>query len=217
MAFNIVGLLVGRAVAESAGVDRQRATQLGTVFASGLINVPMPVGLVLARSVAQREVAASPAPATPGTPPGQTLVTIPNVVGLPIQGDEGIKGAATTLAEAGFTNIKRVEAFSEANQVGQVIQQEPPAGSQIPANGLITLYVGLGPGVEVPDLRTMAVADAVAILEELQLAHEIQPAVSLGVRPGFVAVQEPEDGAIVQKGDTVTLGVPEGDVEGEVI
>jgi hypothetical protein len=210
MPLSVPNLLLGRVAAESAGVDRQRATQLAVVFSSGLLDVPAPVGLVLTRTVAQREAAAAaPAPVprdgaepSPGEP---DLLTVPDVQGQP-RGD-----AETALEAAGFTNVLFVGNPSSEGEVGVVVDQAPVPGAQIASDNPVILYVGVGPGLVMPNLIAMPQGDAMETLGDLGLVVDNPEFEASGaVVEGHVVGQDPECGIQVQAGDPVTLTISSG-------
>lgn len=70
-------------------------------------------------------------------PSPKPLKTVPNVIGQ----DEGT--AQATLRQAGFTVVVIDEPTTDPNQNGVVLDEEPAAGSRIPAGSQVTIYVGV--------------------------------------------------------------------------
>jgi serine/threonine-protein kinase len=70
-----------------------------------------------------------------GPSPGGSR-TVPDVVG------EDEATAKSDLAQAGFNAVVLRETASDPSQVGQVIDEQPAAGSRAPAGAQVTIYVG---------------------------------------------------------------------------
>ncbi|MCB8978731.1 MAG: PASTA domain-containing protein [Ardenticatenaceae bacterium] len=165
MPFNIVGFLAGRAVAENAGVDRQRATQLAIL--PGALNLPLPIGLVTARSIAQREASTvtPPGTSTPSDDTGQdNLINIPDVLG------KSLEEAKELLKDAGFINFGFNGKESTAEQKDKVIEQKPVANTPIAKDDPMIVFIGIGIDIiKVPDVRYKPYEEAVQILKAKRL------------------------------------------------
>ena len=70
-----------------------------------------------------------------GPSPGASR-TVPDVVG------EDEATAKSDLAQAGFNAVVLRETANDPSQVGQVIEEQPGAGSRAPAGAQVTIYVG---------------------------------------------------------------------------
>jgi serine/threonine-protein kinase len=70
-----------------------------------------------------------------GPSPGPTR-TVPNVVG------EDEATAKSDLSQAGFNAVVLRETTRDPTQVGQVIDEQPAAGTKAPAGSQVTIYVG---------------------------------------------------------------------------
>ncbi|MDR3359361.1 MAG: PASTA domain-containing protein, partial [Bifidobacteriaceae bacterium] len=116
-------------------------------------------------------------------------------------------GDARAAAEKLELTVVEGEAqYSEEVAEGLIISQDPGADAGTFRGREVSVVVSLGmPFVEVPNLRGKGYNAAVAELEELGLiAKRVQP---LPVTLGIVQNQDPEAGASVRKGSTVTLTV----------
>ncbi len=210
MPFAITNFLLGRVVAENAGVDSGRANQLA-LLSSGILNVPMPVGLVMTRTIAQNE-APTPAASTTGPSDGTELVEVPDVTG------EDVNGAKDALQQLGFTVITRNIRSSEP--VGMVVIQEPDPPGPVPVGSTVTLYVS-HEAPKPPDLvEVIAVVGATADEAEKQL-RETGLNVRLLYDPqsnephNTVVDQDPEPGSYIAHGNTVWLIVSARQVDVE--
>ena len=93
---------------------------------------------------------------------------------------------------------------------GAVIRQEPEAGRSVPSGTNVELVVSRGQAagyVELPDLRGLAIDEAVAQATVLGLRRvETLPTAVRADEPGRVTVQRPGPGAIVRPGEPLMLG-----------
>ena len=215
MPFNIMYYLIGR---ELAAVDEARASQLA-ILSSGMLNIPMAMGLVMTSVIAEQEAPVATAGAAPGGGTADGRVTVPDVHGL------SAEDAEDALIEAGFVGTLEILVdYSDASERNLVIDQDPSAGSSIAPDDDISLVVGLGEGITVPSVETMHLDKATEILEDLGLEVVASEAEELedGLPVGHVARQDPEAGTKVApevEDGTVTLFVVSGaaflpDVEG---
>jgi serine/threonine-protein kinase len=127
---------------------------------------------------------------------GVHLVLVPDgLVGLPEdQARQALKAAQLKVAEV----IPR-----NSNQpVGQVLEVNPPAGSQVPLGSGVELTVSNGQ-VKVPDVVGMSVADARAQLSQTGFQVTLDPTTSPD--DAKVISQNPAPGSFVSYGSTVTL------------
>lgn len=208
MPFTIANFLLGRVVAENAGVDSARANQLA-LLSSGIINVPLPVGLVMTRTIAQNEAPAATPPAT--TPsPGTGLVEVPDVRG------EDVKVATDELTQRGFTVV--VQQWQSDKPDGMVIEQSPTPPVALASGNTVTLYVSSNAPAPVDLVKVIDVVGAPADEAEKQLRGD-----GLNVRLLYdpqsnkphntVVDQDPEPGSYIAPGNTVWLIVSAQPIE----
>jgi serine/threonine-protein kinase len=103
--------------------------------------------------------------------------------------------------------------FNDEVPEGDVIRQDPEAGTEVFSGDTILLVVSMGPApVQVPDLNGMTPAEAEDALETvnlvLRVANSTQP-VADEAQHGRVVEQIPEPGVTVEQGDTVTVTLGE--------
>jgi serine/threonine-protein kinase len=128
---------------------------------------------------------------------GPATNAVPNVVGQPVD------QAARTLTGAGFTiNPSYTDDNNPKYPKGQVTATDPPAGTSATAGQAITLSVSTG-NVDLPDLKGMAQADALAKLNSLNLVAVPQNQET----PDFPAntVMSQDRTGLVPQGTKVTL------------
>jgi serine/threonine-protein kinase len=139
---------------------------------------------------------------------GANTVKMPNVIGSQLD------QAKNTLTAAGFTNIDSQQAPSDdpSVQVGEVFQQNPAAGSDVPKSQAITLTVSSGKSkVSVPDVSGKSPAEAGSTLGNAGLkVNKTQNEASDNVPSGQVTRTDPAAGTQVDKGSGVTVYVSSG-------
>jgi serine/threonine-protein kinase len=137
---------------------------------------------------------------------GVAVVAVPDVVGLP-EGD-----AVGAIEGEGLTADVVREPSDEVEQ-GFVIAQDPDAGTELEEGNAVQIVVSEGPEFEMPDVRGDDADEAEAFLEDelgLDVTQEGTPE-PCPQPPGTVCDQDPEPGATVRPGDSVTLFVQEVD------
>jgi serine/threonine-protein kinase len=99
------------------------------------------------------------------------------------------------------------EEYSDTVGDGDVISMDPPSGTTLHRGDTVRLVVSKGPElVDVPSVRGQGVDAATQTLEDLGFHVETRQAPgSLGL--GFVFSQDPEGGARVPRGSTITLSL----------
>jgi serine/threonine-protein kinase len=133
---------------------------------------------------------------------GDEGVKVPNVVGM------NEDDAADALNNAGF-KVKRTHANSASVDKGDVISQDPGAGSDGAKGDTVTIVVSDGvEQVSVPDVEGMTEAAAKAELTSAGFKVTVveQSTVSLA-DDGTVINQNPNGGTMANKGSTVTITV----------
>jgi eukaryotic-like serine/threonine-protein kinase len=137
---------------------------------------------------------------------GVVIVAVPDVVGLP-------EGDAVGAIEGEGLTADVVREPSDDVEQGFVIAQEPSAGTEVEEGDTVQIVVSEGPEFELPDVRGDDADEAEATLEEelgLDVTQEDTPE-PCPQPPGTVCDQDPEPGATVRPGDSVTLFVQEVD------
>ncbi|MBV8080456.1 MAG: Stk1 family PASTA domain-containing Ser/Thr kinase [Actinobacteria bacterium] len=132
---------------------------------------------------------------------GPQPISVPNVVGDPFA------NAVSALQGAGFV-VARTDIDSQQPK-GQVVAQDPIAGSNGPKGSKITLSVSKGPSLsQVPDVTGQTEADAKTLLAGA--GYKTQPTTQPVTDPsedGLVIAQDPVGGAQAKNGTTVTITV----------
>ena len=137
---------------------------------------------------------------------GVAPVAVPNVVGMS-QSD-----AESTMIAVALVVGAVVEAYHAEAPVGQVLQQEPAAGTSVPVHSRVRLVISKGPEpVSIPDVVGMLQSDAESTLTTLSLSvGEAILQYSDSVASGYVTAQHPEAGEYALPGSAVTLVVSQG-------
>jgi eukaryotic-like serine/threonine-protein kinase len=136
---------------------------------------------------------------------GTETVAVPDVVGL------SEEDALRLIREAGLVVGQRERRFDEDVPEGQIIESDPPAGTDVPLGSRVDFAIS--EGLELVSVRPVvnrAEADAIARLEDQGLEVVIQRAFSAVVAQGFVISQDPEPGAQVAAGSVVRIVVSDG-------
>lgn len=135
---------------------------------------------------------------------GALTIEVPNVVGM------SETNAKTTLDNADF-GIDKTTHYSDTVAAGNVIAQNPAAGTKTVTGTKVTIDVSLGKKpadqVAVPNLQTLTLDEAKKSLESAGLK-----CVATGDQSGTVTAQDPKAGTKVNAGSTVTItltGLPE--------
>jgi serine/threonine-protein kinase len=128
---------------------------------------------------------------------GKEPVEVPRVTGL------SEDNAASTLRGAGLA-VRPTEEFSATVPAGNVISQSPQPFTTVDADSVVTIVVSKGPReFPMPNVILKTEAQATAQLERLGLIVETTQVAN---NPGNTVVgQEPDAGATVRQGQTVTL------------
>ena len=138
---------------------------------------------------------------------GVEQVTVPDLVDL-TEAD-----ATAALESAGLATGSAATAFDEAIVAGNVVSQDPAAGSDVDKGSTVDYVVSEGPTpfVQVPAVRDLSAADAVAAIEGAALvvgdtltqAHE-------KVAAGDAIKTDPAEGEDVLQGSSLVLYVSSG-------
>jgi serine/threonine-protein kinase len=151
-----------------------------------------------------------------------TVAAPEETVAVPPVSDKPIEEARQILEEAGFTNITESPTPSDTVPEGNVISQEPVAGTAAKTSDPITLLVSSGSDtVEVPPVANMSFDQAKSTLEEAGFTVQRRDEPNDTVASGSVIGTEPGAGSRVAPSSTITVVVSQGvsqvtvdDVEG---
>jgi serine/threonine-protein kinase len=161
-----------------------------------------PEGVVVQQTPAANSQADVNSTVTLCTSKGQDLVKIPSVAGL------SRNDAIQLLEDAGFKVADDIQQVASARiEKGRAVRTDPKAGEEINRGSTVTLFVSSGPQMaEVPNVVNKSEEDATNQLTDLGFEVDVQTVEDPGP-PGVVLQQNPEAGASVPVGTTVTLTV----------
>ena len=126
---------------------------------------------------------------------------VPAVVGLPVE-------EATKALEAVKLKVATEQAFSETAPPGVVLTQFPEAGTKVPAQATVRLFVSPeAQPATIPNLVGQNSHEASAVLGRLRLGVQFVNQPDNTRPPGTVISQFPPGGSPVQPGTIVTLAV----------
>jgi beta-lactam-binding protein with PASTA domain len=148
----------------------------------------------------------------------------PQTVAIPAVSNMTENDARTQILAAGLRLGESRPQESTVEQKDQVVNTDPPAGTVVNENTVVSLIVGSGPAnVNVPALKGMTVAEATAALEAagLELGSQTQQPTSDTSLINHVIESTPKAGQSAKGGDPVAVvigvqqtGVPVPDVSG---
>ena len=135
---------------------------------------------------------------------GETF-EVPPVVGYTME------EAAQRLSGTGFTLKEGEYVSDEEAPAGQIVGQDPVAGTVVKSGGQeITVNISRGTGLVVPDLYNKDRRVAVSMIEDLGLVVEIQEGNSEEITKNNVMAQSPAKGEPIEPGGTVIIVVSLG-------
>ena len=138
---------------------------------------------------------------------GITTLYVPNLVG------QDVSAAEQTLYDMGLDySIRTQETEDGSIPADQVLSTDPPAGTQIEQNAIITLYISRGSvtaALRVPDVRGRTQEDATARLEAVGLQVSVTE-VDSDQAPGIVVEQSIAPNEFVPEDGTITISVSNG-------
>ena len=138
---------------------------------------------------------------------GITTLYVPNLVG------QDVSAAEQTLYDMGLDySIRTQETEDDSVPADQVLSTDPPAGTQIEQNAIITLYISRGSvtaALRVPDVRGRTQEDATARLEAVGLQVSVTE-VDSDQAPGIVVEQSIAPNEFVPEDGTITISVSNG-------
>ncbi len=163
-------------------------------------------GCLLPAAAALRQVAAPPARQLLPDDVPPVNVAVPNVVGL------NSSAASTAITTAGLTVGNILDETSSTVPAGNIIRQEPLAGTSVVPGTKVNLVrsSGLTP-ITVPDVRGQSQSAATSALQSAGLAAgNVTQEASSTVPQGSVIRQTPAAGARVAPGSNVDLVISSG-------
>ena len=135
--------------------------------------------------------------------PGAQQVEVPGVVGL------SQEEAQSRLDEANLRSEVREEE-SSAQEAGVVLDQSPSGGESADRGSSVELTVGAGPSlVQVPDLEVPDQVEGQLAEVGLELGT-VTEAPSDTIPAGYVSVQDPTEGTLVEPGSAVDITISTG-------
>ncbi len=120
--------------------------------------------------------------------------------------------AKSVLNESGLGIRVDSEEYSDDYEKGQIISQDPAAGSSVEKNTTVKVVVSKGAkALEMPDVIGKTESDAKTVVEDMGLTFSVvDHQYSSSVELGSVISTDPEAGTEVSKGDTVQVVISRG-------
>ena len=137
---------------------------------------------------------------------GAVPVSVPGVVG------QDANDAARFLQDRGFPSELVVEPGSTA-PAGQVLRQDPPAGSEVAPGSTVVLFVAEGiQAIEVPNVKGMTLLGATQVLAQagLDVNDEVIEEPSIDVEAGMVVGTDPSPPVLLLPDTPITIVVSLG-------
>ncbi|MFV0636068.1 Stk1 family PASTA domain-containing Ser/Thr kinase [Mitsuokella sp.] len=131
-------------------------------------------------------------------------VTVPDVTGKQMT-------LARQILEDKKLRVNVAETYNADVPAGQVVSQNPTAGSKVKEQRLVTIYVSKGgEEIEMPDLTGMSKGDAEAQLKKMGLKLGSVYEKYSNEEAGTVIQQDPKAGTKISRGQTVDITVSKG-------
>ena len=131
-------------------------------------------------------------------------ITVPDVTGKQLT-------LARQILEDQHLRVTVAETFDASVPVGVVVSQTPEAGTTVKEERTITIYVSKGgEELEMPNLRGLKQADAVAKLQQMGLRIGSSYETFSDEDSGTVISQDPRSGTRISKGQSVDITVSKG-------
>ncbi len=147
----------------------------------------VPAGVVIRQEPAAGTLVLPKTPITVYVSSGATEVVVPNLVGT----QEA--NAVAMIEQAGLTVGSITVTGSPTVAEGVVITSDPVAGSKLPQGSIVNLILSNGK-VTVPDVRNLAVTEAISLLTNPAVGYttsvEIENAASCNGNPGNVVIDQ---------------------------
>ncbi len=136
--------------------------------------------------------------------PSTGTALVPDVVG------DSQADAATTLTSAGFS-VGTISPRYDSSPAGQVLGQQPVAGTSTLLGQAVALAVSLGPPpVAVPDVVGLQLSTGRTRLTAFGFGASVTPVASTTAPAGEIIAQSPAAGVIASPSDPVSLSVSSG-------
>jgi RHS repeat-associated protein len=196
--------IVGSVEAAAKKAIASAGLTVGTVATANSATVP--AGNVISQNPAAGTSVAAGSAVSIVVSLGPAMVSVPNVVGS----EESVAKSAITTSGLTVGTISSTNSVTV--QFGNVISQNPAAGTSVTAGSPVNLVVSLGPAIIiVPNVVGLAEAAAKAAITSAGLtAGNVTTANSATVPAGNVISQNPAAGASVAEGSPVDLVVSSG-------
>ena len=131
-------------------------------------------------------------------------VTVPDVTGKQLT-------LARQILEDQHLRVTVAETYDASVPVGIVVSQTPEAGMTVKEERTVTIYVSKGgEEIEMPNLRGLTKADAIAKLEQMGLRLGSAYETYSDEDSGTVISQDPRSGSRISKGQSVDITVSKG-------
>lgn len=131
-------------------------------------------------------------------------VTVPDVTGKQMT-------LARQILEDKKLRVNVAETYNADVPAGQVVSQNPTAGSKVKEQRLVTIYVSKGgEEIEMPDLTGLSKSDAEAQLKKMGLKLGSVYEKYSNEEAGIVIKQDPKAGTKISRGQTVDITVSKG-------
>lgn len=131
-------------------------------------------------------------------------VTVPDVTGKQMT-------LARQILEDKKLRVNVAETYNADVPAGQVVSQNPTAGSKVKEQRLVTIYVSKGgEEIEMPDLTGLSKSDAEAQLKKMGLKLGSVYEKYSNEETGTVIKQDPKAGTKISRGQTVDITVSKG-------
>ena len=131
-------------------------------------------------------------------------VTVPDVTGKQMT-------LARQILEDKKLRVNVAETYNADVPAGQVVSQNPTAGSKVKEQRLVTIYVSKGgEEIEMPDLTGLSKSDAAAQLKKMGLKLGSVYEKYSNEEAGTVIKQDPKAGTKISRGQTVDITVSKG-------
>lgn len=136
---------------------------------------------------------------------GKAKIAVPEVLGKSSEDASFILGQASL--EIGDIERK----YSEDVPEGQVMSQDPAAGTKVPESAVVNLIVSLGEEtIDVPDLRGKTRGEVETILDQIGFKVELVESYSDTIPKESVLDQNPQPGQKVKKDSLITVTISLG-------
>jgi serine/threonine-protein kinase len=193
---------VGRPLEEA----QRLAEQAGLVFVTErrAFDSDVPVGSIISQRPAPRAEAEEGDTLSVVVSQGPEMAAVPDVSNL------AVDVARRHIDQKGFRTLVRQE-YHDRIPEGRVIDQSPPAGTDLEVGEPVRITVSLGKEpVKVPSVEGTTESEAGAILLGARLQVSVIEEFSATVPLGVVIRQNPAEGTTVEQDSTVTVVVSKG-------